>query len=82
MGFGALLKRWHMCIIVGGGYAENYTFFVKVRISHVLRFISICDLFTDSPSYMCVLMYKIQFHLKREHLAYLLTKINFLMTLK
>jgi hypothetical protein len=26
--------------------------FVQVRISHVSRFISICDLFTDSPSYM------------------------------
>jgi hypothetical protein len=28
--------------------------FLHVRISHVLRFISICDLFTDSPSYLPV----------------------------
>jgi hypothetical protein len=27
-------------------------YFFQVRISHVLRFISICDLFTDSPSYV------------------------------
>jgi hypothetical protein len=26
--------------------------FFRVRISHVLRFISICDLFTDSPFYI------------------------------
>jgi hypothetical protein len=25
--------------------------FFQIRISHVLRFISICDLFTDSPLY-------------------------------
>jgi hypothetical protein len=24
----------------------------RVRVSHILRFISICELFTDSPSYM------------------------------
>jgi hypothetical protein len=36
-----------MCINVGGGYVENeYSF--QVRILHVLRFISICDLFTDN----------------------------------
>jgi hypothetical protein len=27
--------------------------FFEVRMSHVLRFISMCDLFTDSPSYIC-----------------------------
>jgi hypothetical protein len=26
--------------------------FLQVRISHLLRFIFICDLFTDSPSYL------------------------------
>jgi hypothetical protein len=44
--FDALVKRWDKCISVGGGYVEN--FFFQVRLSHVLRFISICDLFTDS----------------------------------
>jgi hypothetical protein len=48
-GFDALIKRWDMCINVGGGYVVIC--FFKVQISHVLRFISICDLFTDSPSY-------------------------------
>jgi hypothetical protein len=28
-------------------------FFLQVRISHILHFISICDLFTDSSSYKC-----------------------------
>jgi hypothetical protein len=26
----------------------------QVRISYVLRFMSICDLFTDSPSYVAI----------------------------
>jgi hypothetical protein len=29
-------------------------YFFQVKVSHVLRFISICDLFTDSPSYIRV----------------------------
>jgi hypothetical protein len=40
-----------MCINVGGGYDEKYMFFFQVWISHILGFISICDLFTDSPAY-------------------------------
>jgi hypothetical protein len=48
-GFDALVNRWDMCINVRGGYVEMF-FFFQVRISHVLRFISICDLFTDFPS--------------------------------
>jgi hypothetical protein len=36
-------KAWDKCISVGGGYVEKYIFFFQVRISHVLRFISICD---------------------------------------
>jgi hypothetical protein len=36
---------------VGGGYVEKLMFLFYVRISHVLRFISICDLFTDTHSY-------------------------------
>jgi hypothetical protein len=42
-GFDSLVKRWEKCISVGGGY-------VKFRISDVLRFVFICDLFADSPS--------------------------------
>jgi hypothetical protein len=34
---------WRICREIG--------VFSQVRISHVLRFTSICDLFTDSPSY-------------------------------
>jgi hypothetical protein len=55
--FDKLVKRWDKCINVGGGFIENKCFF-RVRISHVLRFISICDIFTDSPSYFCNKMYK------------------------
>jgi hypothetical protein len=50
-GFDALLKLWDKCINVGRGYVEKYVS-PQVRISHVLRFISIRDLFTDSP--LCV----------------------------
>jgi hypothetical protein len=51
--FDALVKRWDKCINVGGGYVEKKKrFTLQVRISHILRFISICDLFTDSPSYI------------------------------
>jgi hypothetical protein len=31
--------------------SRNKCFFFQVRISHVLRLMSICYLFTDSPSY-------------------------------
>jgi hypothetical protein len=30
--------------------------FFQVRISHILRFISICDLFTDVPSFKILAM--------------------------
>jgi hypothetical protein len=51
-GFDELVKRWNKCIDVGGGYVEKYMFSpLKVRISHVSRFISICDLLTQSPSH-------------------------------
>jgi hypothetical protein len=45
-GFEALVKRWDKCINVGGGYVQKYIF-SHVRTSQVLRFIFICDLFTD-----------------------------------
>jgi hypothetical protein len=45
-GFDALVKRWNKFSNVGGGYVEKC--FSHVRISHVLRFMSICNLFTDS----------------------------------
>jgi hypothetical protein len=51
-GFDALVKRWDECISVGGHVCVEIWMFVQVRISHVLRFISICDLFSDSPSYV------------------------------
>jgi hypothetical protein len=49
-GFDALVKRWNKCINVGGGYVEKY-FFSRFEY-HVLSYISICNLFTDSPSYL------------------------------
>jgi hypothetical protein len=49
-GFDALVKRRDKCINIGGGYVEKYMFF-HIPISHVLGFIFICDLSTDSPSY-------------------------------
>jgi hypothetical protein len=49
-GFDALVNRWEKYINLGGGYVEKLMFFFQVRISHVLRFISVCDLFTDCPS--------------------------------
>jgi hypothetical protein len=45
-GFDALAKGWDKCINVSGGYVKSFFF----RISHVLYFILICNLFTDSPS--------------------------------
>jgi hypothetical protein len=50
-GFDTLVKRWDKCVNVSGGHVEKQMFFFQVRISHVLRFISVCDLFTDSPPY-------------------------------
>jgi hypothetical protein len=49
-GFDALVKRWDKCISVGEGYVEKYIFF-QFKISYVLRFIFVCDLFTDYPLY-------------------------------
>jgi hypothetical protein len=46
-GYSALVNRWGKCINVGGGYC----FFFQVRVTYVLRFISIWGLFSDSPSY-------------------------------
>jgi hypothetical protein len=42
-GFDALVKRWDRYINVGEGMSRNKCF-VHVRISHVLRFLSICGL--------------------------------------
>jgi hypothetical protein len=51
-GFDALVKEWDTCIYVGGGYLEKQMFFPgsNIILVHVLHFISICDLFTNSPS--------------------------------
>jgi hypothetical protein len=50
-GFDALVKWLDKCINAGGGHVKKQKFFSQARISHVLRFTSICDLFTNSPSY-------------------------------
>jgi histone-lysine N-methyltransferase SETMAR len=47
--FYTLVKRWDKCINAGGGYVKKC--FFHIRISHILLFISICDLFTNFPSY-------------------------------
>jgi histone-lysine N-methyltransferase SETMAR len=49
-GFDARVKRRDKCISVGGEYVDKQMFSFQPRISHVLRFISICEPFTDSPS--------------------------------
>jgi hypothetical protein len=35
-----------------GDMTRNKCFFLRIRISHILRFISICDLFTDFRLYI------------------------------
>jgi hypothetical protein len=45
-GFRRTDKTIDKCVSVGGGYVEKH----KVIISHVLSFIFICDIFTDSLS--------------------------------
>jgi hypothetical protein len=51
-GFDALVKRWDKCISIGGGYVDKNKCFSQVRISHVLRFMSIYDLLNDCASYI------------------------------
>jgi hypothetical protein len=51
-GFDALVKRWDKYINVGGGYVDKKIFVPGSNIT-CFTFISICDLFTDSPSYKC-----------------------------
>jgi hypothetical protein len=48
-GFDTLMKRLDKCVNVSGEYIEKEIFF---RFEYVLCFISICDLFTDSPLYL------------------------------
>jgi hypothetical protein len=48
VGFDALVKRWDKSSVLVEDMSRNKCFF-QVQISHVLRFIFICDLFTDSP---------------------------------
>jgi hypothetical protein len=52
VGFDALVKRQDKRIGVGGDVYREINAFFQVRISHVLRFVSICDLFTDSAPYL------------------------------
>jgi hypothetical protein len=44
-----VLMHWDKCINVGEG-CQEVNVFSRFEY-HVLQFISICDLFTDSPSY-------------------------------
>jgi hypothetical protein len=53
-GFAAWVKRLDTCINVGGEYVEKYFFPPQVRIPQFVRFMSVCDLFTGSPSYILV----------------------------
>jgi hypothetical protein len=50
-GFDALVMRWDSVSKLVEDMSRNKCFF-QVRMSHVLRFISICDLFTNSSSYI------------------------------
>jgi hypothetical protein len=50
-GFDALVKRWDKFISMLVEDMSRNKSFSHVPISHVLRFISICVLFTDSSSY-------------------------------
>jgi hypothetical protein len=52
--FDVLVKRRDKCISVGGGCVEKC--FIQVRISHVLRFISIYDVFSNSLVSACQLL--------------------------
>jgi hypothetical protein len=49
-GFNALINWWNKCINVGGGYIEKHMF-----LSNLEFYISICDVFTDSPLYSSAL---------------------------
>jgi hypothetical protein len=52
-GFDALIKQWDNYTNIGRGYIEKLTFFSDSNITFFfLLFISICDLFTDSPQYV------------------------------
>jgi hypothetical protein len=47
-GFDALVRRWDKCYQCCGGYVEKKCF-SQVRITHILRFISIYDLLLTLP---------------------------------
>lgn len=51
VGFIAMVKGWDKNINVGGGMLRNRCF-SRFKYHSVLCFISICDLFTDSTSYV------------------------------
>jgi hypothetical protein len=53
VGFDALVNWWDKCNSVGAGYVKK-TMLFQVWTWHVLCFISICDLFTDSSSVKCL----------------------------
>jgi hypothetical protein len=49
-GFDALVKQQDKCISVFKEELSGNKCLFQFRISHTLRFIFLCDLFTDSPS--------------------------------
>jgi hypothetical protein len=57
-GFDAPVKRSDRCINVGEDISRNICF-SQLQISHISSFISICDLFTDSPSYLLLYQHSI-----------------------
>jgi hypothetical protein len=50
--FDAPVKRLASVSILVEDMSRNNFFFFQIRISHVLHFMFICDLFTDFPSYI------------------------------
>jgi hypothetical protein len=75
-GFGALVKRLDKCINVGEDMPRNKCF-LQTWISHVLHFISIYDLFTDSPSYKRSHLTDIEIFYLSNILLLLLCNFNF-----
>jgi hypothetical protein len=50
-GFGALINDGTSVSMLMEDISRNKCFYFSIRISHILRFISICDVFTNCPSY-------------------------------
>jgi hypothetical protein len=53
-GYEALVKRWDKCISVGREYVEKQCFPSRLEYHMFYVSMSICGLFTESPSYFVV----------------------------